>query len=410
MSPTIAVLDPDTYANGNPETFGLPLDQYAYLREEQPVYLQTFDDPLVIDRVWVLSRYDDIVEVEKDSDTFAANRGFMNIWAVNPCDPVLGGKPTMLASDGADHKRQRQVISRTFTPTFVRRLEEKFRDYARTIVDRALANDTFNFVTDIAHAMPMEALGDVLGIPASDRPQFFDWVDHFAAPFDTRVSDGLESVLKAIFELGAYSVDLAERKKTTPGDDVISQMVLADMDDRLSEDEVLGNIYLLASGAAESTRAALSHGLHELMRNPDQMAWLRARADDVPETAMEEMVRIATPFVHFVRTATKDVEFHGQPIAEGERVAMLFASGNFDPAAFDEPDRFDLARTPNRHLSFGRGPHTCLGKHIAILEMKILMEEFLQRTTDIRPAGEISYLRDAFARGVYQLPITVGKA
>ncbi|BBX00074.1 linalool 8-monooxygenase [Mycolicibacterium moriokaense] len=409
-APQLGVLDPDTYANGNPETFGLPLDRYAYLRDNEPVYLQKFNDPLLIDKVWVVSGYDDISAIDRDAETFAANRGHINIWKVNPVDPAVGGLPAMLNQDGPDHRRHRQVISRAFTPTFVRRLEEKFRGYARAVIDQALTKGTLNFVTDIAHAMPMEALGDVLGVPPAERPQFFGWVDQFAAPFDTRLTPSLETTLGAIMELSNYSTDLVARKRLDPGEDVISQMVKADEDEKLSEDEVLGNIILLASGAAESTRAALSHGLHQLMRDPDQMAWLRERADDVPDSAIQEIVRIATPFIHFVRTVTKDIELHGQPIAEGERVCMLLPSGNFDPAAFDEPDRFDLSRNPNRHLSFGRGPHSCLGKHVAVLEMKILMEELLQRTKEIRPAGNITYVRDVFTRGVYELPVTLEPA
>lgn len=407
---SIGVLDPDVYANGNPETFGLPLDQYAYLRENEPVYLQKFDDPLLIPEIWVLSRYDDILAVDRDAELWAADRGFVNIWTVNPIDPSTGGKKAMLSSDGDDHRRHRQVVRNGFTPTMVRRLEEKFRDYARTVVDEALEKGTFNFVTDVAHAMPMEALGDVLGVPAEDRPQFFNWVDKFAAPFDTRITPSFEDVIMAIFSLTGYAGELAAKKREHPEDDIVTKMVTADNADTMSEDEVLGNIILLASGAAESTRTAFSHGIHELMRNPEQMAWLRSHSGDIPDSAIQEMVRISTPFVHFVRTATRDVEMHGTKIAEGERVCMLLTSGNFDPTAFDDPNRFDLARTPNRHLSFGRGPHTCLGKHIANLEMKILFEELLQRTKDIQPAGDISYVRDVFSRGVYELPVTVTPA
>lgn len=406
----IGVLDPDVYANGNPETYGLPLDQYRYLRDNEPVYLQTFDDPLLIKQVWVLSRYDDICTVDRDPDTFAANRGHVNIWTVNPIDDTVGGKPAMLSRDGADHKRHRGVVNRGFTPHMVRRLEEKFRGYARDVVDHALAEGTFNFVTDVAHAMPMEALGDVLGVPVEDRPQFFNWVDKFAAPFDTRITPSFEDVLGAIFALTGYAGELAARKRSDPDQDVVSQMVQANNEDTLTEDEILGNIVLLASGAAESTRTALSHGMHELMRNPAQMAWLRQHADNIPDTAIQEIVRISTPFLHFVRTVTRDIEMHGQAITAGDRVCMLLAAGNFDPSAFDDPDRFDLARTPNRHISFGRGPHTCLGKHIAVLEMKILLEELLQRTSDITPAGPITYVRDVFSRGVYELPVTVTPA
>jgi cholest-4-en-3-one 26-monooxygenase len=406
----IGVLDPDVYANGNPGTYGLPLDQYAYLRENEPVFLQTFDDPLLIKQVWVLTRYDDICTVDRDPETFAADRGHVNIWTVNPIDDTVGGKPAMLSRDGADHKRHRGVVNRGFTPPMVRRLEEKFRGYARTVVGHALAEGTFNFVTDVAHAMPMEALGDVLGVPPEDRPKFFNWVDKFAAPFDTRITPSFETVLEAIFALTGYAGELAARKRTQPDHDVVSQMVVANNEDTLSEDEILGNIVLLASGAAESTRTALSHGMHELMRNPEQMAWLREHADNIPDTAIQEIVRTSTPFLHFMRTVTRDIEMHGQAIAAGDRVCMLLAAGNFDPAGFDDPNRFDLARTPNRHVSFGRGPHSCLGKHIAVLEMKILLEELLQRTSDMTAAGHISYVRDVFSRGVYELPVTVTPA
>lgn len=178
----------------------------------------------------------------------------------------------------------------------------------------------------------------------------------------------------------------------------------------MSEGEVKGNVALLASGAAESTRTSLGHGLHELMRRPDQMAWLRERADDIPMTVAQEIVRISSPFTHLCRTVTKDVELHGVELHEGDNVAMLFAAGNFDPDAFDDPNEFDVSRSPNPHLSFGRGPHSCLGKHVAALEIKVLLEELLQRTTDIQPAGPISYIRDAYSRGVYELPVTMTTA
>jgi cholest-4-en-3-one 26-monooxygenase len=207
-----------------------------------------------------------------------------------------------------------------------------------------------------------------------------------------------------------YAPQLAEIRRNDPGDDVMSKIVQAVDEDRLSEDEIQGNVALLASGAAESTRTTLGHGMHELMRDPDQMAWLRERADDIPATVAQELVRIACPFTHLSRTATKDVELHGQEIKEGDKIAMLFAAGNFDRDVFDDPRRFDLSRDPNPHLSFGRGPHSCLGKHIAALEIKILLEELLQRTREISPAGEINYSRDNYSRGVYELPVTMTAA
>jgi cholest-4-en-3-one 26-monooxygenase len=413
----IEVFDPDTYANGDPTTFGLPLDQFDYLREHAPCYLQTFDDPLLVEQTWVITRWEDINAVDRDSETWAADRGGVNIWRVTPLAPAkiaaeLGfGKPAMLVMDGEDHRRNRQVVSRTFTPGMVKSLEDRFRVYAKNVVDDALKQDgPFNFIEVVAHAMPMEALGDVLGIPKEDRPKFFHWVDQFASPYDTRVTQSFEQLLKAIMELLAYAPELAELRRRQPGDDVITKMVQAVDTERLSDDEIQGNVALLASGAAESTRTTLGHGMHELMRDAEQMAWLRERADDVPATVAQEMVRIASPFTHLSRTATNDVELHGQQIKEGDKIAMLFAAGNFDPDVIDEPRQFNLGREENPHLSFGRGRHSCLGKHIAALEIKILLEELLQRTKEIKPAGPISYSRDNYSRGVYELPVTITPA
>jgi cholest-4-en-3-one 26-monooxygenase len=406
--PDIRVLDAETYANGDPTTFGLPLDQYAWLRENDPCHLQEFDDPMLIDRAWVVSRHADIWAVDRNAELYAADRGGVNFWRVTPLDANAGGKPAMLTMDGAKHKAQRGVMSKAFTPGTVRKLEEKFREYAVNIVDEALEKGTLNFVTDIGHAMPMEALGDVLGVPAGDRAKFFAWVDTFAAPFDTRITPSFEHVFNAIMAIFQYSVELGDLKRREPGDDVISQLVQAGAE-VISEDELMGNVALLASGAAESTRTALSHGMHELMRNPEQMAFMRDHADDIPATAIQEIVRIASPFTHLVRTATADHELQGKEIKEGDVMLMLFASGNFDEETFENPNTFDLAREKNPHVSFGRGPHQCLGKHVASLEMKILLEELFQRAGDIKPAGDISYIRDAYSRGVYELPVTISR-
>lgn len=405
------VFDPDVYGQGDPTTFGMPLDFYDRLREQEPCFLLHLDHPMLLNEVWVVSRYEDVAAIDRDAETWAANRGFVNIWAFTPVNPPeFGGKPAMIVADGDDHRRQRGLIRRAFTLNSIAALEERFRSYAVAAVESALAKGTCDFIEEIAYEMPMQALGDMLGVPEDERKQFFGWVDVFASPFDPRVAASMEDVLGAVQAMWAYSVELVERKAKNPGNDVMSTIAQAYADEALSPDEIMGNVSLLASGAAESTRSALGHGMHELMRNPQQMAWLRNHTDDVPLTAVHEMVRIATPFTHLVRTATRDVELHGQHIKEGDRVAMLFAAANFDPKAIAHPRRFDLSRDPNPHFGFGRGPHACLGKHVAVFEIKILLEELLRRTSDIRPAGEISYVNDSYARGVYSLPVTLTPA
>lgn len=404
----VSVLDPQTYGDGDPTTYGLPLDQYRYLRDEAPIYLQKFDDPLLVDRVWIVSRYDDIMTVDRDAETFAADQGYVNIWRYIPIDWRHGGVPSVLTLDGDDHRRNRRVLSKGFTPGVVRALEERFRAYAVEIAEEAASKrEPFNYVTDVAHRMPMEALGDVLGVPTDDRARFFKWVDVFAAPFDARIAPSFEAAAQATNELMEYTKQLAAQKERDPSDDVMSQLAVARANGQMSDGELLGNVVTLAAGAAESTRTALSHAMHELMRNPEQFAWLRERADDIPASAIQEMVRIATPFAHFVRTATRDVEWHGQVIPKGDLVCMLLPAGNFDPRVYSEPDEFNLARNESVHLGFGKGAHACLGKHVASLEMKIFMEELLKRIKVIRPAGPISYVRDAYSRGVYELPVSV---
>lgn len=402
----LGVLDPETYANGNPETFGLPLDAYKYLREEEPVCLHKFEDPLLAPELYVVSRHEDIETIDRDSETYAADRDPVNFWAFAPIGNAVGA-PAMLTQDGEAHRETRRIVSRAFTPKKIKDLEERFREYAIAVIEPALEKDEpFNFIDDIAHLMPMQALGDVLGVPEDDRPKFFNWVDQFAAPFDTRITPSFEDVGKAIMGLFEYAIELEQLRRDSPGDDVMSRLAEAN----LPEGEVRGNVVLLASGAAESTRTTLGHGMHELLRRPDQMAWLRERADDIPLTVAQEMVRISAPFTHLCRTVTKPTELRGVELKEGDRVAMLFAAGNFDDDVFENPNDFDLSRSPNPHLSFGRGPHSCLGKHVAALEIKILLEELLQRTKDIKPAGPISYIKDAYSRGVYELPVTMTRA
>jgi len=398
------VFDPDVYGSGDPTTFGLPLDLYERMREEEPLVKLQLGHELLVDEVWVASRHADIWAIDKDPETWAANRGLVNIWKFAPLDPVH--KPAMLVQDGEEHRKTRAFVSKAFRPNWVAKLEEKFRAYAVSVVEAAIAKEEFDFITEIAHEMPMQALGDVLGVPESDRAKFFSWVDTFASPFDTRVTPSFENVAKAIMELYEYALEIHELKRREPGDDVMTRLAEAG----LSPDAIQGNVALLASGAAESTRSALGHGMHELMRNPEQMQWIMERAGDIPPTVVQEMVRIATPFTHLVRTATRDVELHGQVIQEGDKIAMLFASGNFDPEGIPDPRSYDLSRDPNEHLSFGRGPHSCLGKHVAALEIKILLEELFQRIEYIRPAGPISYTKDNYARGVYSLPVKVKAA
>jgi cytochrome P450 len=231
-----------------------------------------------------------------------------------------------------------------------------------------------------------------------------------AVPTDPNFAPSAEEALMALSNMWAYGLELAEQRRRRPGEDLMSRIVEAYAEEKLNDDELQGLTVMFAGAGADTTRNSLSHGLHALLQHPDQMAWLRQHAEAIPVTAIREIVRWASPVIHFSRTATHDTVVHGQQIEKGEKVTMLFASANFDETVISDPLIFDLSRDPNPHLSFGVGPHTCLGKHIAAIVIRVFFEELLKQTAHIEQLGPIGYVRDNFFRGVWTLPVSVTAA
>ncbi len=400
------VMSPDVYRNGDPATNGLPLEAYAQLREQAPCYRHPLSDPLMVDNIWVLTRYEDVTEVDRNAEVFRSQTGH-TARLFTPFEQDYGGKPAMIGLDGQEHRKNRGVVAKAFTPKVIRAFEAHFRSICSEIVDRAVSKGTVDFVPEVAIEMPLDAISHLMGVPKVDRPKFLAWVNAMAVPTDPEYAPSPEAALEAVANLWQYGLELADKRREVPGDDLMSRIVAATDADTLSEDELMGFTVLLAGAGSDTTRNAFSHGLYALLKNPEQMAYLRANADDVPNTAVQEIVRWASPVIHFSRTAEIDTEIAGQEIAAGDRVAMLFPSANFDPTTFDDPHMLDLTRDPNPHVSFGVGPHACLGKHVAALEMKLLFEELMKRTSKIELAGEIGYVRDNLLRGVHTLPVTL---
>lgn len=405
----IDVLSPEVYAKGDPDRNGLPYAEYALLREKAPCYRHALHDPMMVDRLWVVTRHEDVWRVDRDADDFSSRSG-ITARIFSPEQVDIGGKPMMIGLDGQAHRRNRRVVSKAFTPRVVQSFQDHFREVSRRLVRNALTKGTFDFVPEISVEMPLTAICDLVGIPVKDRAKFLAWVNAFVVPTDPNYAPSPEAAMAAVASIFEYALELAEHRRQEPGDDLMSLIVAAREDETFNDDELQGLILLLAGGGADTTRNAFSHGLHALLRHPEQMEWLRQQADAIPATAVHEIVRWSTPVIHMARTATKDTEIAGQSIMKGDRVAMLFASANNDPAAISNPETFDLSRTPNHHVSFGVGPHACLGKHIAVLEITILFEELLQATSKIELAGPIGYTRDNFMRGVHTLPVTMNPA
>jgi cytochrome P450 len=344
----------------------------------------------------------------------------------------------MLNMDPPDHSRLRRLLSRSFTPRAVAALTGAIEATAARLVDRMIdgaAEGRCDFAKEVAADLPLITLADVLGVPAEDRWLLFDWSNRVigwqdpdyatSAAFDPATGTDLARQAVALRpvpdyaggmpdprtrtgmpDLYAYARLLADEKRRTPGTDVMS-ILLAQVDEdggRVSDAEFENMFWLFAVAGNETLRNGLPGGLIALLRHPQELALLRADPSLLPG-AVDEMLRWWTPVMVFRRTAATDVELSGVRIRAGDKVVVSFTSANRDQRVFDDPERFDVRRSPNPHLSFGHGPHFCLGAQLARAQMRALFAELLRRTRALELDGEPTLLRSNFQRGVKRLPI-----
>jgi len=366
---------------------GFPHDVFTALREQAPVWRhpQTSGfEQTGGEGFWVVSRYEDIRDVNRNAGLFLSSGG-----------PGLGyeGSGLMLTDmDGQPHLRQRKLISSGFTPRMTRRLEDQAREWAVKIVERALERETVEFVQDVAYQLPMHMIADVLGIPIEDRDWLFAAVNDMLLCIDPEhpVPESEREGLAA--QIFGYGQKISSQKRETPTDDVLSVLVSVRDDlGTLNELELDAFFMLLTVAGSETTRNAISSGLHQLLAEPEQLEALR-RDPSLMKGAGEEIIRWSSPVAYFKRLAAQGTEIAGVPIAKGERVTLWYPSGNRDAAFFEDPFRFDIHRKQNEHMAFGGGgPHFCLGAHLARREITILFEELLKRTSGIEQVGEVAY-------------------
>ncbi len=405
---SLGVLDPALYGRGDPWTGGLPLDFYTRLRDETPCYWQPLaSEPLFVEGAWVITRYSDIVAILRDTARFSNTSG-TSVRRYDPMAPDRGGKPNMLAMDGAEHQRSRTVTSRLFSPRAVNAYAGQFRAIAARIIERALDMGRIDFITDLACYMPLDAVSDMLGIPEEDREQVLAWTSMITIPLDADAMPSVTEFHEALKGLWSYGLKMSALRQSAPDGGVFSAVAAAHASGRLSDDEVSGYMFQLAVAGNETTRNAIAFGLHALLLRPEQMALLRAQSD-MPETAVEEMLRWSAPSTQTVRHAAQDVELHGQIIRAGDPVALVLAAGNFDPRQFDRPNDFDVLRSPNEHLSFGIAAHICLGIRVARLELQIMFEELLARAPTIELDGEVDFVHDHQIHGIRTMPIKLSR-
>ncbi|NBU56771.1 MAG: cytochrome P450, partial [Acidimicrobiia bacterium] len=280
-------------------------------------------------------------------------------------------------------------------------------DVAIQLIEEAIEAGSVDFVDKVSAELPLIAIAELVGIPVEDRRKVFDWSNAMIGANDPEYGNDPEAGMVAATELYMYSNQLALERRANPKDDIITTLISEHDGDVLSEHEFDLFMMLLAVAGNETTRNGISHGVAAMIEHPDE--WRRLQADpSLVTSAVEEILRWATPVNYFRRAATCDVELHGVTIAEGESVTMFYPSANRDERVFTDPDRFDIGRIPNPHVTFGGGgPHFCLGSNLARLEMRILFEELSKRVADVNLTGEISKLQSSFIHGIKHLPVAL---
>jgi cholest-4-en-3-one 26-monooxygenase len=381
---------------------GIPYETFAHWRRHDPVHwTEEADGP----GFWSLTKYDDIVRVNRDAETFSSERAGVFMFEVE--EEVLASmRLLMLTMDPPRHTRYRLLVSRAFTPRHIRELDDFIVRSTHRIVDEVIERGQADFVVDLAAELPLQVIAEIIGVPQEDRHLVFDWSNRMIGSEDPEYAVEPDDAGNAQMELYAYCDALCADRRQHPRDDILTSLINAEIDGDKLDDLELNTFFMLLSVAGnETTRNLIAHGMFHLFENPGEHQRLLADRD-LLDPAVEEMLRVGTPVLHFRRTATRDVEVGGKQIKAGDKVVMWYVSGNRDEDVFDAPDEFRIDRTPNEHIAFGgRGPHYCLGANLARSEIRHLFAEVLDRMPDIRLAGAPERLRSNFIGGIKHMPV-----
>ncbi len=407
----ISLADLDLFEHGDPWA------AFDELRATDPVHWDDEDAPN--HGFWSLTRYHDIVGVLRDTETFSSERGTVNLEELD--DEQIEARKSMLETDGIRHRALRRLMQGEFTPRAVAGYETFLRGLTASTLDAAFAQQEFDFVKEVAADFPIRVLAKMLDVPDTDIYKLIDWGNRMVGNTDPEHADVLASSEEseayrllpfrspAALEVFEYGRQLADERRGTERTDLVARLVNQTPEDGipLSERDFNSYFLLLVVAGNETTRHTITHSMRYLIENPDQMALLKAQPELIP-WAVEEFLRMASPVYHFRRTATRDTEINGQAIREGDKVVTWFAAGNRDPEVFPDPYRMDVTRSPNEHMSFGRGgPHMCLGNALARLEIRIMFENLLPRINGMTAIGELDHLRSNFVNGIKRFPVRV---
>jgi len=375
---------------------GDPVEFYAWMRANAPVY---YDEEAA---VWGITLHEDILAISKDPDRFCSAQGSR--------PETESWVPSMINMDDPDHRRRRALVNRGFTPRRVADHEAAIRQICNDLVDSVAKRGHCDFVRDLAAPLPMIVIGDMLGVRPEDRERLLRWSEEMlGATSATASPEARQRAAAAGGEYVTYALDVIAQRRSDPQiDDLIGVLVHSEIEgERLDEEALIHESLLILVGGDETTRHVITGGMRALIEHPEQRQMLLDDPSKIP-TAVEEMLRWVSPIKNMNRTATRDVELRGQQIREGDKLLLLYHSANRDERMFENPDRFDIERTPNEHVAFGGyGRHFCLGSSLAKLELRVFFEEVLPRLPDLALAdgADLALRPSNFIAGIEEMQV-----
>ncbi len=398
----------------SPEVYerGIPHEAFRVLREHDPVHWHPWD--WSGGGFWAVTTRADLTAVTRDWNTYTSVQ-HVNLWELSP--EAQQARRSIIETDGVAHTRLRRLVTQPFTLRRVADYEAATRAIVNELLDEVVDAREVDLVPAISEPLPIRVIVSIVGVPQSDAAYMVQLSNQLVEGTSDRLLDphayGNTTPLEllpfnspAAYALFEYGRSLGTERRSNPHDDLVSRLIHAEVDgDRLTDAEFCNFFQLLVFAGNETTRTAISNGLLAFMEHPDQLERIHADRALIP-SAVEEILRFATPVLHMRRTVTVDTTLHGKPIAEGDKVVMWYASANFDDTEFTDPLAFDIARPMKPdHTSFGAfGPHHCLGAPLARLELRLLLEEIVARRIWVERCGEVVRARSNFVNGVLSLP------
>ncbi|WP_307544818.1 cytochrome P450 [Streptomyces sp. V3I8] len=393
----------------DPQTFLAPsaelVEMWRRFRRDAPVHWHEVSDRAV-PGFWVLSRYDDVMQVYRDNKRFTSERGNVLTTLLEGGDSAAG---KMLAvTDGRRHRELRNLLLKAFSPRVLEPVVAGVRERADQLVRQAVESGDCDFAQDVAEHIPMATIADLLGVPPSDRDYLLTLTKEALSTEEEGQS--ADEALVARSELLFYFSELAAERREDPRDDVVSVLATSTIDgEPLTEQEIIFNCYSVIIGGDETSRLSMICGMRELIEHPEQ--WRRLKSGEVSvDSAVEEVLRWVSPAMHFGRRALEDVEIGGRTLRAGDVATLWNSSANYDESVFDDPGTFDLGRTPNKHVSFGYGPHFCLGAYLGRAEISAMLTALSTHVAEASPNGPAKPIHSNFLHGYSSLPVTLRPA